>query len=119
MKDSTVLETSPVTEQANLTAPLPSGNINSDKTSFVKETNETTPLSFAVANSESLPVTRQVNETAPFSRPVVNSEVEATPDTGKISPAVDANLQEKGAVVIQATARRFLVKFKDSDEFLG
>lgn len=119
MKDSSVPDKTSIIEQANVTATLPSGVANPEKTPFVEETNVAAPLSSAVVSSESLPVTCQANETEPFSSAAVNSEVEATPGTDKIIPAVDANIQEKVAVVIQSAARRFLVRLQDSDNFLG
>ena len=119
MKDSSVPETPPVIEQANAIAPLSSEGVNSEKTPFLKQTDEPAPLSSAVVDPESSPVTGQVNGTASFSSAIVNSDVKVTPDTGKITTSADANLQEKVAVVIQAAARRFLVRLQDYDDSIG
>ena len=121
-KDSSVPKKSSVIEQADAIAPLSSAGLNSEKPPFLEQTGEPAPMSSAVVDPESPSVTGQVNatgqmnDTAPFSSAIVNSEVKVTPDTGKITTSADANLQEKVAVVIQAAARRFLVRLQDYDD---
>lgn len=103
-KDSSVPAKSPVREPGNALSPLASASI--------EQANSTATLSFAVVNTDVPPVTELVNQAVPFTSAIVNSEERAAAGTCKVTTTIEDNLQEKErvAVVIQASARRFLAQ---------
>lgn len=110
VKDSSVPEKSLAKEQADMVAPLASAVVYTEEIPSIEQSTETAPLSSAVVNLDKPPVTEQVNEIGSFTPVIINSEEIVEPDDGKVIYTIEANLQEKAAVAIQAAARRFMAQ---------